>query len=214
MKAVVKSSTVPVTVKMRKSWDHSGQGADAVYMAKLAEESGIAAVAVHGRTKEQYYSGKADWEIIRRVKNSIKIPVIGNGDVFGPQDAKGMLENTGCDAVMIGRGAQGNPWIFSRTIHYLSTGRLLPEPSAEERIEMALRHLKDMIEYKGEGVGVREMRKHIGWYLKGLRNAAEMRDRINKLEGYQEVCEALKNYLQAQTTEPAPIKRLCEEEMI
>ncbi len=212
MKAVVESSTVPVTVKMRKSWDDSGQGADAVYMAKLAEENGAAAVAVHGRTREQYYSGKADWEVIRRVKDSIEIPVVGNGDISSPEDAKGMLEYTGCDAVMIGRAAQGNPWIFSRTIHYLDTGQLPPEPSAIERIEMALRHLSDMVEYKGEGVGVREMRKHIGWYLKGLRNAAEMRERINKLEGYQEVRETLINYLQNQFTETVPTKRLSEEE--
>jgi nifR3 family TIM-barrel protein len=192
--AVVEKSTVPVTVKMRKSWDDSDTGVDAVTLAVIAEQNGASCVAVHGRTREQFYSGKADWNIIKKVKNSVKIPVIGNGDIFDPQDAKKMLEHTNCDAVMIGRGAQGNPWIFKRTIEFLQTGENLPLPSKEEKIDMAIRHFKDMIKYKGEYVGVREMRKHIAWYIKGIANAAKLREEINKIEDPEEVLEKLNEY--------------------
>jgi len=195
IKAVIKNSNVPVTVKMRKSWDDSGRGVNAVELAKIAESCGTSAVAVHGRTREQFYSGKADWEIIREVKQAVKIPVIGNGDIQTPQDAKNMIESTGCDAVMIGRAAQGNPWIFNRIVRYLETGEIITEPSSQERINMAIRHFNDMIRFKGEYVGVREMRKHIAWYLKGIRNAAIMREEINRLEDAEKVRRVLRGLI-------------------
>ena len=179
MKAVVKNSTKPVTLKIRKCWDD--QSINAVEIAKIAEQSGISAVAIHGRTREQYYSGKADWDIIKEIKDAISIPVIGNGDVFEIEDAINMLEKTNCDAIMIGRGAQGNPWIFNRINHYMETGEILPKPTAEEKINTAIEHMKLAVEEHGEYVAVREMRKHIGWYIKGLKNSARYRDEINKL---------------------------------
>lgn len=169
---------VPVTVKMRKGWD--SKSVNAVELARLLEAAGAAAVTVHGRTREQFYSGTADWGIIRQVKEAVSIPVIGNGDVKSPQDAKRMLEETGCDGVMIGRASLGNPWIFSRTLHYLATGELLPEPTWEERIKTALRHCELLVELKGERVGVLEMRKHAAWYLKGAPFAARWRERIHR----------------------------------
>ena len=188
--AVVKNSDKPVTVKIRKGFDDSH--INAPEMAKIAEENGAAAVPLHGRTREQYYSGKADWDIIGEVKTVLKkIPLIGNGDIFTPEDAKKMLEYTGCDAVMIGRGAQGNPWIFKRTVHYLQTGELLHEPTFEERIAMAKRHLEMIVEYKGENIGVREMRKHIGWYIKGLPHSAEMRVKVNSTTGAENMSRLL-----------------------
>ena len=138
-------------------------------------------MAIHGRTREQYYSGKADWDIIKEIKDAISIPVIGNGDVFEIEDAINMLEKTNCDAIMIGRGAQGNPWIFNRINHYMETGEILPKPTAEEKINTAIEHMKLAVEEHGEYVAVREMRKHIGWYIKGLKNSARYRDEINKL---------------------------------
>lgn len=179
MKAVVKNSTKPVTLKIRKGWDD--QSINAVEIAKIAEQSGISAVAIHGRTREQYYSGKADWDIIKEIKDAISIPVIGNGDVFEIEDAINMLEKTNCDAIMIGRGAQGNPWIFNRINHYMETGEILPKPTPEEKINTAIEHMKLAVEEHGEYVAVREMRKHIGWYIKGLKNSARYRDEINKL---------------------------------
>ena len=179
MKAVVKNSTKPVTLKIRKGWDD--QSINAVEIAKIAEQSGISAVAIHGRTREQYYSGKADWDIIKEIKDAISIPVIGNGDVFEIEDAINMLEKTNCDAIMIGRGAQGNPWIFNRINHYMETGEILPKATAEEKINTAIEHMKLAVEEHGEYVAVREMRKHIGWYIKGLKNSARYRDEINKL---------------------------------
>lgn len=175
--AVVAASPVPVTVKMRKGWDEGS--VNALELAKLAEECGAAAVTVHGRTRGQFYSGRADWDIIRQVKDTVQIPVIGNGDIWSPQDARKMLLETGCDAVMIGRGGLGNPWLFRRTAYYLATGELLAEPTAAMKIEMALRHLKMVAEFKGEHRAVREMRKHVAWYIKGLRDAARVRDKVN-----------------------------------
>ena len=194
MRAVVENSEKPVTVKIRKGWDDTC--INAVEMAKIAEESGVSAIAIHGRTREQYYSGKADWDIIREVKENVSIPVIGNGDVFEVEDAINMLNKTNCDAIMIGRGAQGNPWIFKRINHYMQTGEILPEPTLEEKIDTAMKHLKLAVEEHGEYVAVREMRKHIAWYLKGLRNSARVRDEINKIESYEEVVNKLKGYMQ------------------
>ncbi len=193
VKSLVESQSKPVTIKFRKGFDDDH--INAVEIAKIAEANGASAVAVHGRTREQYYSGKADWDIIKQVKEAVNIPVIGNGDVFTPQDAKSLLEHTGCDAIMVGRGAQGNPWIFKRILHYLETGELLPEPTAEERVEKALRHSQMLIDYKGEYIGVREMRKHMAWYMKGLPGAAELRGKLNHAETMERLEELLRGYL-------------------
>ena len=193
VKSLVESQSKPVTIKFRKGFDDDH--INAVEIAKIAEANGASAVAVHGRTREQYYSGKADWDIIRQVKAAVNIPVIGNGDVFSPEDAKNLLDHTGCDAIMVGRGAQGNPWIFKRILHYLETGELLPEPTAEERVEKALRHSQMLIDYKGEYIGVREMRKHMAWYMKGLPGAAELRGKLNHAETMEQLEELLRGYL-------------------
>lgn len=193
VRALVEGQKKPVTIKFRKGFDDDHINAPEI--ARIAEANGAAAVAVHGRTREQYYSGKADWDIIRQVKAAVSIPVIGNGDVFSPEDGQNLLEYTGCDAIMIGRGAQGNPWIFKRIIHYLQTGELLPEPSAEERVEKALRHGEMLIAFKGEYIGVREMRKHMGWYMKGLHGAAEVRGKLNYAETMGEMESLLRGYL-------------------
>lgn len=194
LKSVVKNSTKPVTLKIRKGWDDNS--VNAVEIAKIAEASGISALAIHGRTREQYYSGKADWDIITEIKNAINIPVIGNGDVFTVEDARNMLDKTGCDAIMIGRGAQGNPWIFKRINHYMETGEILPEPTLEEKINTAVKHLNLAVREHGEYVAVREMRKHIAWYLKGLKGSAKVRDEINKITSYEEVVSRLNEYME------------------
>lgn len=182
VKSVSSASDKPVTIKFRKGFDDDH--VNAVEIGKIAEENGASAITVHGRTREQYYSGKADWDIIKSVKDAVKtIPVIGNGDIFSPEDAKSMLDYTGCDAIMIGRGCQGNPFIFKRTIHYLKTGELLPEPTFEEKLELAHRHLDMIVDFKGEHIGVQEMRKHLGWYIKGMPHSAEMRVKINATSG-------------------------------
>ncbi|MBQ5590019.1 MAG: tRNA dihydrouridine synthase DusB [Anaerotignum sp.] len=195
VKSLVESQSKPVTIKFRKGFDDDH--VNAVEIAKIAEANGASAVAVHGRTREQYYSGKADWDIIKQVKEAVNIPVIGNGDVFTPQDAKNLLEHTGCDAIMVGRGAQGNPWIFKRILHYLKTGELLPEPTTEERVEKALRHAQMLIDYKGEYIGVREMRKHMAWYMKGMPGAAELRGKLNYAENRAELEALLRGYLES-----------------
>lgn len=199
LSSVVKNSKKPVTLKIRKGWDDDS--VNAVEIAKIAEECGISALAIHGRTREQFYSGKADWDIIAKIKQSINIPVIGNGDVFEVQDAVNMLEKTKCDAIMIGRGAQGNPWIFKRINHYMKTGEILPEPTVEEKITTAIKHMNLAVAEHGEYVAVREMRKHIGWYLKGLKNSAKYRDQINKITDYKEVITMLEEYMEHSLTQ-------------
>lgn len=193
LSAVVKNSIKPVTLKIRKGWDD--QSVNAVEIAKIAEACGISAIAIHGRTREQFYSGTADWDIIRQIKETINIPVIGNGDVFEVQDAKRLLETTNCDAILIGRGSQGNPWIFKRVDHYIRTGEILPEPTLEEKVNTAKKHMSLAIEEHGEYIAVREMRKHLGWYLKGLKGSAKVRDEINKIENYEDVIKRLDDYL-------------------
>lgn len=194
IREVVKRSKKPVTVKIRKGWDDSS--VNAVEVARIAWNEGASAVTVHGRTREQFYSGKADWEIIGRVKSAVEIPVIGNGDIFTPEDAKAMFETTGCDAVMVARGAQGNPWIFREIKHYLQTGEKLAPPTPREKIEMAIRHLELQVRLKGEKIGVVQMRKHIAWYIKGMYNASNLRDEINKMDEKQEIIGRLYQYLE------------------
>ena len=180
LQKLVKASRKPVTVKIRKGFDD--EHVNAVEIAKIAEDCGVAAVAVHGRTRQQYYSGKADWEIIRQVKEAVAIPVIGNGDLGSAEDVIKMEEETGCDGFMIGRAVRGNPWIFAQILHKLETGEDLPKPPAEEVIAMILRHADLLIANKGEYIGVREMRKHAAWYTAGLRNASRIRGKINEVQ--------------------------------
>ena len=187
--AVSKAIEKPVTVKIRKGFDDDH--INAVEIAKIIEDAGGAAVAVHGRTREQYYSGKADWDIIRQVKEAVSIPVIGNGDVTSPQKAEELVKQTGCDGIMIARGAQGNPWIFSEMITYEETGTLPERPGKEEVRDMMLRHARLQLKYKGEFIGIREMRKHVAWYTKGLKGSAKLREEINRVESYQELEELL-----------------------
>ena len=188
--AMVKAVKKPVTVKFRRGFTE--ETCNAVEFARMAESCGVAAVAVHGRTREQYYSGTADWEIIRQVKEAVSIPVIGNGDVFEPKDAKALLDQTGCDGIMIARGAKGNPWIFSRTLHYLETGKLLNPPSPGEISQMILRHGTMQAEHKGEVVAMREMRKHMAWYTGGLPHSAKLRNDINQVETMEELRQFVK----------------------
>lgn len=191
--AMVKAINKPVTVKIRKGFDDTC--INAVEMAKIIEDAGAAAVAVHGRTREQYYSGTADWEIIRQVKEAVSIPVIGNGDVTSPQKAEELVKQTGCDGIMIARGAQGNPWIFSEMIAYEQTGQLPDRPARREVREMMLRHARLQLQYKGEYLGIREMRKHVAWYTKGLQGSAKLREEINRVESYAELEELLERRL-------------------
>jgi len=192
--AVVASVRKPVTVKMRIGWDE--QHIYAVENAQAVERAGGKAVTVHGRTRVQMYTGKANWDIIKEVKEAVSIPVIGNGDVFTPEDAKRMLEHTGCDGVMIGRGALGNPWMLYRTVHYLTHGELLPEPSPREKMDIAILHMDRLIALKGESVAVKEMRKHLAWYLKGLPGAARVKEKVMELTDRDEMVRVLKEYVE------------------
>ena len=178
----------PVTIKIRKGFDE--EHVNAVEMAHIAQESGAAAVAVHGRTRSQFYSGKADWDIIRQVKEAVSIPVIGNGDILTAADVIAMQKQTGCDGFMIARGAEGNPWIFAQILHYFKTGEELPKPTFEEVTQMLLRHARMQLEFKGEYTGIREIRKHAAWYTSGYRNSSKLRGRINEVETYEQL-EAL-----------------------
>ena len=178
----------PLTVKIRKGFDDAH--VNAVELAHIAQESGAAAVAVHGRTREQYYAGHADWGIIRQVKEAVSIPVIGNGDIRTPEDVAAMAEQTGCDGYMIARGAEGNPWIFRQILHYFEAGEHLARPDFSEVTEMLLRHAKMQIDCKGDYTGIREIRKHAAWYTAGYRNSSKLRGRINEVENYEQL-EAL-----------------------
>ena len=192
IKAVSGAVRKPVTAKMRIGFE--GYPVDPVEIAKIMEDSGAAAIAVHGRTRQQYYSGQADWDTIRKVKEAVRIPVIGNGDVDSPEKAEALLKETGCDGVMIGRAVRGNPWIFRELNHYFQTGEKMPRPSAEEIREMILRHARMQIEKKGEFTGIREMRKHVAWYTAGMRHSAALRRESNLIADYREL-EVLLDHL-------------------
>ena len=194
MKQLVKNSTKPVTVKFRKGFDNDH--INAVEIAKAAEAAGVNAVAVHGRTRAQYYSGEADWDIIRQVKKAVKIPVIGNGDVTSPEKAKALVEQTGCDGIMIGRGAEGNPWIFRQVVHYLETGEKLPLPTPAEKKALAIRHAELMLKYKGEYVAIKEMRKHLAWYTAGMPNSSKFRRKINTMDTMDELLAGVEEIFQ------------------
>lgn len=187
--AVVKAVKKPVMVKIRSGFDKDH--INAVEIAKIIEASGAGAIAVHGRTREQFYSGEADWEIIARVKDAVSIPVIGNGDVTDCQSTVRMFRQTGCDGIMIGRAARGNPWIFKQVTAYLEDGSILPPPTKEERKAMMLQHGKLQLQYKGEYTGVREMRKHVSWYTAGMPHSAQLRQRVNAVEKFSELVELI-----------------------
>ena len=192
VKEVSKAVSLPVTVKFRKGFD--ADHINAPEFAQIMEENGAAAVAVHGRTRVQYYTGQADWDIIAQVKDAVKIPVIGNGDVDSPEKAKAILEQTGCDGIMIGRGAEGNPWIFKQILHYRETGETLAKPTQHEVKEMMLRHARMQVEYKGGAIGIREMRKHVAWYTAGFPHSAKLRAAINQVESLQELEQMLNEW--------------------
>ncbi len=196
VKKVVSCTKKPVTIKIRKGWDD--EHVNAVRIAQIAEANGASAVAIHGRTREQFYSGKADWDIIRDVKRALSIPVIGNGDIVTPRDAKSIIEHTQCDAIMIGRGAQGNPWIFQKVVKYLETGEIVPNPTAQEKINTIIRHMNMLIALKGERTAILEMRSHIAWYIKGMHSAAQTKQKIFTLSDKDEIIKVLTGFLNEQ----------------
>lgn len=191
---MVKAVNKPVTVKIRKGFENGT--VYAVEIAKIAESCGVSAIAVHGRTREQYYSGKADWDVIKDVKKAVKIPVIGNGDIFSAEDAKAMKEYIGCDGLMVARGARGNPWIFREIKEYLENGNVIDKPTINDIREMIIRHAKMLVNYKGEYTGIREMRKHIAWYTAGLPHSAELRRMCNQIETMENLVETVNAKLQ------------------
>lgn len=192
-KTVVQNADCPVTVKIRAGWDESS--VNAPELAKMLEQAGVAAIAVHGRTRTQFYSGKADWGVITAVKKAVKIPVIGNGDVTSPLDCKAMYEQTGCDLVMVGRGSYGRPWIFREIKEYLQTGKLLPEITLEEKMDIMLRHARLLCRYKGEKQGMKEMRKNMAWYVKGLPGSAKIRGESGNLNEYSDLEKTVQTIL-------------------
>ena len=191
IEAVVKNSEVPVTLKIRKGWDK--EHIVAKELARIAEECGISAITVHGRTRNEFYSGKADWDIIKEVKNSVNIPVIGNGDIVDEESAREMFEKTNVDGIMIGRASFGNPWIFREIKYYLETGKKLKKPSNEEKLEIIKEHINLALKEKGE-IAVKELRKHIAWYTKNMKNSSEFRNYINKIENEKELFKAIEEY--------------------
>lgn len=193
MKVVVENSSVPVTVKIRKGWDK--ENIVAVQVAKIAEEVGISAITIHGRTRSEFYTGKADWDIIKEVKDSVKIPVIGNGDIVDEETAYQMFEKTGVDGIMIGRGSFGNPWIFRNIKHFLITGEKLPSPTNGERLNIIKEHIDLAVEEKGE-IAIKELRKHIAWYTKNLKNSSEFRNSINMIETKEQLIKTLNEYFE------------------
>ena len=193
IEAVVKNSTVPVTVKFRKGW--SAENIVACNLAKIAEEAGVSAITIHGRTRAEFYSGKADLDIIKKVKETVSIPVIGNGDVIDEESALKMFEYTGVDGIMIGRGAMGNPWVFKNIKHYLETGEKLKLPSQKEKLEIMIKHIDLAVKDKGENVAIKEMRKHLACYVKSIKEASRIREKINKIETRDELVETLELFL-------------------
>lgn len=193
MRAVSDASPVPVTAKIRKGWNSSS--INAVECAEILEANGAAAIAIHGRTREEYYSGKADWDIIREVKKTVSVPVIGNGDIWRAEDAARMLEYTGCDAVMVARGAQGNPFIFRQIRELLDTGRVSYVPSPADRLRQCLEHTRALTEIKGESRGIKEARKHIAWYIKGLPGASRLKGEVFKISDFATMESVLKGYI-------------------
>ena len=192
IETAVKNSKVPVTVKFRKGWDK--ENIVAVNIAQIAEQAGASAVTIHGRTRSEFYTGKADWDIIKKVKQSVNIPVIGNGDIVDEESALQMFEQTGVDGIMIGRGSFGNPWIFRNIKHYLETGEKLPQPTNNEKLEVMEKHIELAVKEKGEDVAIKELRKHIAWYTKNLKNSSEFRNSINKVEKKEELIRKLEEY--------------------
>ena len=192
IKAVIKNSTKPVTLKMRKGWDNNN--IVACELAQIAEKNGISAITIHGRTRDEFYGGKADLDIIKKVKESVKIPVIGNGDIVDEQSAKNMFEYTGVDGIMIGRGVMGNPWIFEQIQYYLKTGEKLPKPTLQKKYEIIKEHLELVIKEKGEKVALNEMRKHISWYTRNMPNSSEFRNLVNHTENKEELLKIIEEY--------------------
>jgi len=201
VKSVIKGSSVPVTLKIRSGWDHNSINAPEA--ARIAQDLGAVAVTIHPRTRQQFFEGKADWSVIARVKKTVKIPVVGNGDITSPEDAQRMLEQTGCDAVMIARAALGNPWIMGQIHQYLETGQKVPEATVAEKATVCLEHAEKLCTRIGEPFGMKEMRKHIAWYIKGFPKASELRQKINSLETLSQLRQLLLPYCESTETVPA-----------
>lgn len=190
--SVVEASRVPVTIKMRIGWDKNN--INGIEIARIAQKAGVSAVTVHARTRCQFYRGKADWKYIKEIKRELDIPVIGNGDIFSPEDAKRMIEETGCDGIMIARGALGNPRIFNEIESYFKNGNLLASLSPKEKLKSAVKHFHMEVEYRGEHIGIREMRKHFAWYLKGMRNANMIKEALYRADSVAEVLSIIKGF--------------------